>query len=191
MALTRRFLKDLGIEPEQIEKIIGEHSETVTALKDQIDTVTQERDQFKPKAEQLDKVQKELDELKESTKDDTRYTELKAEYDKYKADVEARDLRTKKSDKVKAVLKDIGIPERHYEKILKYSDIDKIELDDKGEIKEIAELKKNLETDWSDHIDKTEEHGAKTATPPASAGAVDLSKLDMASYIAERKKMKG
>ncbi len=191
MALTRRFLKDLGIEPEQIEKIIGEHSETVTALKDQIDTVTQERDQFKPKAEQLDKVQKELDELKESTKDDTRYTELKAEYDKYKADIEARDLRTQKSDKVKAVLKDIGIPERHYEKILKYSDIDKIELDDKGEIKEIAELKKNLETDWSDHIDKTEEHGAKTSTPPASAGSVDLGKLDMAAYIAERKKQKG
>ena len=191
MALTRRFLKDLGIEPEQIEKIIGEHSETVTALKDQIDTLEKERDEYKPKAEQLDKVQKEFDELKESTKDDTRYTELKAEYDKYKADIEARDLRTKKSDKVKAVLKDIGIPERHYEKILKYSDIDKIELDDKGEIKEIAELKKNLETDWSDHIDKTEEHGAKTATPPAQAGAVDLSKLDMASYIAERKKMKG
>lgn len=191
MALTRRFLKDLGIEPENIEKIIGEHSETVTALKDQIDTVTQERDKFKPKAEQLDTVQKELDELKESTKDDTRYTELKAEYDKYKADIEARDLRTKKSDKVKAVLKDIGIPERHYEKILKYSDIDKIELDDKGEIKEIAELKKNLEADWSDHIDKTEEHGAKTSTPPGSAGSVDLGKLDMAAYIAERKKQKG
>ena len=191
MALTRRFLKDLGIEPEQIEKIIGEHSETVTALKDQIDTVTKERDQFKPKAEQLDTVQKELDELKESTKDDTRYTELKAEYDKYKADVEARDLRTKKSDKVKAVLKDLNIPERHYEKILKYSDIDKIELDDKGEIKEIAELKKNLEADWSDHIDKTSETGAKTSTPPASAGSVDLGKLDMAAYIAERKKQKG
>lgn len=191
MALTRRFLKDLGIEPEQIEKIIGEHSETVTALKDQIDAVTQERDEYKPKAEQLDKVQKEYDELKESTKDDTKYQSLKAEYEQYKADIQARDLRTKKSDKVKAVLKDIGIPERHYEKILKYSDIDKIELDDKEEIKDVAELKKNLEADWSDHIDKTEQHGASTATPPAQAGAVDLSKLDMAAYIAERKKMKG
>lgn len=191
MALTRRFLKDLGIEPEVIEKIIGEHSETVTALKDQIDAVEKERDEYKPKAEKLDKVQKEYEELKESTQDDSKYNTLKAEYEQYKADIQARDLRTKKSDKVKAVLKDIGIPERHYEKILKYSDIDKIELDDKEEIKDVAELKKNLEADWSDHIDHTEQHGAATATPPAQAGSVDLSKLDMASYIAERKKMKG
>lgn len=191
MALTRRFLKDLGIEPEQIEKIIEQHSETVTALKDQIDTLQTENAEYKPKAEKLDSVQEEYDKLKAQTEDNSEYKALKDEFDKYKADIEARDLRTKKSDKVKAVLKDIGIPERHYEKILKYSDIDKIELDDKGEIKEVAELKKNLEADWSDHIDTTEQHGAQTATPPAAAGAVDLGKLDMASYIAERKKQKG
>ncbi len=191
MALTRRFLKDLGIEPEQIEKIIGEHSETVTALKDKIDTLETETAEYKPKAEKLDGLQAEYDKLKAQTEDNSEYKALREEFDKYKADVEARDLRTKKSDKVKAVLKDIGIPERHYEKILKYSDIDKIELDDAGEIKEIAELKKNLETDWSDHIDHTEERGAQTSTPPAAAGAVDLSQLDMASYIAERKKQKG
>ncbi|MBD5159432.1 MAG: hypothetical protein HDT23_04230, partial [Ruminococcus sp.] len=37
MSLTRKFLEELGIEPENIEKIVGKHTEVTTALKEQSD----------------------------------------------------------------------------------------------------------------------------------------------------------
>jgi hypothetical protein len=36
MALTRKMLKGLDIEAETIDKIISEHMETVSALKDEL-----------------------------------------------------------------------------------------------------------------------------------------------------------
>jgi hypothetical protein len=53
MALTRKFLKAMGIEEEKIEQIIDAHTETVNALKE-------ERDNFKADAEKLPNVQKQL-----------------------------------------------------------------------------------------------------------------------------------
>ena len=52
MAMTRKFLKAMGIEEEKIEQIIEAHTETVNALKE-------ERDKFKGDAEKLPTVQKE------------------------------------------------------------------------------------------------------------------------------------
>ena len=57
MALTRKYLKALGIEDEKIEQIIEAHTETVDGLKN-------ERDGFKASADKLAEVQKELDGLK-------------------------------------------------------------------------------------------------------------------------------
>lgn len=57
MALTRKFLKALGIEDDKIEQIVEAHAETVDALKD-------ERDSYKAKAEEAAETQKELDTMK-------------------------------------------------------------------------------------------------------------------------------
>ena len=57
MAMTRKFLKAMGIEEDQIEQIIEAHTETVSALKD-------ERDSYKEDAEKLADVQKELNTAK-------------------------------------------------------------------------------------------------------------------------------
>lgn len=191
MSVSRRFLKDLGLEADAIEKVISEHSETVTALKDKIDALEAEVKGYKPKAEEFDTIKKQYEDLKTKAEEnaDKDYDTLKAEYEKYKADVEAEKTRSKKTDKLKTVLKDIGIPERHFEKIIKYSNVDGLELDDKEELKDIAALKKSLETDWADHIDTTKQHGAQTSTPPETqTGKQDLGKLSMADYIAARKK---
>ena len=57
MALTRKFLSAMGIEDEKVDEIIGAHTETVNALKEQ-------RDSYKADAEKLPAVQKELDDMK-------------------------------------------------------------------------------------------------------------------------------
>lgn len=179
MALSRKFLAALGIEADKIDQIIEAHSETVEALK-------ADRDSFKERADKYEEVQKELDSLKEESeknkgKDDD-YAKLKKEFDDYKADVETKAVRSKKEEAYKEILKDAGIPEKHFAKILKYSDIDGVELDKDGKITTSKDLLKSIKEEWSDHITTDGKQGADTATPP---GGDDNSGVDT-SYAAQR-----
>ena len=56
MALTRKFLRALGIEDDKVEEIIGAHLETVNPLKD-------ERDNLKEQADHAAELQKQVDAL--------------------------------------------------------------------------------------------------------------------------------
>ncbi len=169
MSITRKMLKAMGIEEEKADQIIEAHSETVEALK-------QQRDQYKADAEKLPGVQKELDELKEAAEKNgenpykAQYDDLKKEFDDYKADVTAKETKSKKTAAYRKLLQDAKISEKRLDSILKLSPIDDIELDDKGEIKGADEVKKNIEKEWSDFIVTEETHGAGTQTPPGGAG---------------------
>lgn len=169
MALTRKFLASKGIEADVIEEIITAHTETISGLKDKLD----DANGYKVKAEKYDATKKELDDLKaEVAKNgDKSYEALKKEFDDYKADVAKKETRSKKEAAYKEVLKDAGIPEKHWAKILKYSDVDEVELDDKGQIKTKADVLKSIREEWSDHIETKGQNGAQTATPPAGNGA--------------------
>lgn len=174
MALTRKALSTMGIEEDKIDQIISMHTETVNALKE-------ERDKFKDGAEKLESVQKELDELKEKSKENSgikseveklkkEKEDLQKEFDQYKSDQTAKETRAAKEKAYREILKDAGIPEKHFAKVLKYSDVDGVELDDEGKIKTAAEILKNIKEEWSDHIESTGTQGAKTETPPANTG---------------------
>ena len=168
MSLTRSFLASKGIDAEAIDEIIKAHTETISGLKDSLD----EAKKYEAKAKQYDEAQKELDELKAEVakNSDKDYDKLKKEFDDYKADVEAKATRSAKETAYKALLKDIGIPEKHFAKIIKYSDFNEIKLDDKGEIENAKDLRKSIKDDWSDHIETVTQNGANTAKPPANTG---------------------
>lgn len=174
MALTRKALSTMGIEDDKIDQIISMHTETVNALKE-------ERDKYKDGAEKLETVQKELDELKEKSKENTGFKseveklkkekeDLQKEFDQYKNDQTAKETRAAKEKAYREILKDAGIPEKHFAKVLKYSDVDGVELDSDGKIKTAADILKNIKEEWSDHIESTGIQGAKTETPPANNG---------------------
>ena len=136
MALTRRFLSALGIEADKIDEIITAHTDSIEGLKEQ-------RDKYKADADKLPEVQKELDDLKKQGNGEdweSKYNELKTEYDQYKTDIEVKETKTAK--------------EKAYG-----------ELED-GKIKGCDDVKKNIESEWSDFIVRQEEQGAQTATPP-------------------------
>lgn len=170
MALTRKFLTALGIEPEKIDEIITAHTEVTDALKE-------ERDKYKADAELLPDVTKERDELKaaaEKNKDNpykAQYEDLKKEYDEYKDGVEKKEKQTKINSAYKSLLKEVGINEKRLDAILRVSDLSKIELDDEGKIKDADEIKKTIKEEWSDFIVKEETHGAQSATPPENGGS--------------------
>ena len=46
------------------------------------------------------------------------------------------------------------------------SDYSKIELDDKGEIKDAKDLMKSIKEEWPEHVAKKETKGAETPNPP-------------------------
>lgn len=177
MALTRKFLSAMGIEDDKVDEIIGAHTETVNALKEQ-------RDSYKADAEKLPTVQKELDdakaELEKTDKDayKVKYEALKEEFDEYKSEQTKKEERTKKEEAFRNILKEVGISEKRINSVMKVSDIDSVEFDGKGNVKGADKLKKSLEDEWADFIVKTEEKGANTPTPPSNLGTDSASKLE-------------
>lgn len=167
MALTRKMLKAMGIEDEKIDQIIEAHSETVDALKEQ-------RDQYKADAEKLPEVQKQLDtanqQLESASKDSwkVKYDALKEDFDQYKADQTAKETKTAKENAYRELLKAAGISEKRLASVLRVSDLDGVELDDKGAIKDADKLTESIKTEWADFIPTTTTQGAQTATPPAT-----------------------
>lgn len=175
MALTRKFLSALGIEEAKIDEIISAHVDTVNVLKEQ-------RDGYKADADKLPAVQKALDDLKASQSGDDPYKEKyekKAkEFDDYKKGVEAKELKRSKSTAYKQVLKELKAS--HIDSILKasQSELEKIELDEDGKIKDVDKLKESIKKEWADFIVAEGQQGANTATPPANEGS-KVSKEDI------------
>lgn len=176
MALTRKALATMGIEDDKIDQIIEMHTETVNALKE-------ERDKYKTDAGKLETVQKELDEVKSKAKTDEELQEryetlekeketLQKQFDDYKSEQTAKETRAAKEKAYKEILKDAGIPEKHFAKILKYSDVDGTKLTKEGKIDGADTILKTIKEEWSDHIESTGSEGAKTETPPANNGGV-------------------
>ena len=171
MSLTRRMLKAMGIEEEKIEQIIEAHTETVSALKD-------ERDSYKEDAEKLADVQKELNTAKEKiakhgdgeTVLKSEFDELKKEYDDYKKDITAKETRTAKVNAFRELLKAAGVSDKRFDTVIKVSDIDGLELDKDGKIKDAEKITENIKTEWADFIPTTTVVGANTANPPATTG---------------------
>lgn len=178
MALTRKMLKAMGIEDEKVEQIIEAHTETVTALKD-------ERDAFKADAEKLPAVQKELDELKATdNKEDTykvKYDALKEEFEGFKKEQSEKELRVKKEQAYKVLLQEAGVSEKRVDAVLKVSDIDSLEFNEDGSVKDADNLKKGIEAEWEDFIVRKETQGTQTSTPPQGSGKVYKTKEEIMS----------
>ena len=173
-SLTRKFLASIGLEEDKIDIIIEKHNEVCTEIKD-------ERDKYKEDAEKLPAIQKELEEIKQKDAGvepyKEKYDELQKEFDTFKADVEAKATTAKKETAFRHMLKDIGIPDKRIDSVLKVSGkaVDDIELTDEG-IKDEETLKAKLKEEWSDFIATTKTEGVPSANPPSSTGKNTMTK---------------
>lgn len=178
MALTRKLLKGMGLTDEQVDTIIEAHTDTVDGLKEQVKA-------YKADADKLPTVQKELDDLK--AQGDGGYkakyeAEHKAFVD-YKANVDAEKTTAAKEKALSDVLLKIGISEKRISSVARLAKgdglLDKLELDDKGAIKDAAALEKSLKTDYGEYITKSSTKGADTSTPPANNGGKAMTREDI------------
>ena len=91
----------------------------------------------------------------------------------YKAQQTKKDAHAAKEAKFREQLKAAGVLEKYFDRIVRLSgeDIDKMELDSKGNVKNADKLAESLKTDWSDYVGITSTKGAPVDNPPANTGS--------------------
>lgn len=165
MAFSRKMLKALGIEEEKIEQIMDAHVEVVDALKT-------DRDNYKASADKLSDVQKELDALKANNGDDykQKYEKEHKDFEDFKKAQTAKETKAAKAKAYRELLKEAGVSDKRFDSIIKLTDLDGIELDADGKIKDADKHAETIKNEWADFIVSTETKGAKTPNPPANNG---------------------
>lgn len=167
MAFTRKFLSALGIEADKVDEIISAHTEVTDALK-------QERDQYKADAEKLPGVQQELNDLKATTDGKNtwkvKYEALREDFEDYKNQQTAKETKANKEAAYKVLLENAGVAPKRIAAILKVTDLDSVELDDSGNVKDAEKHTETIKEEWADFIQTTSTKGAATATPPSTSG---------------------
>lgn len=91
----------------------------------------------------------------------------------YKTQQTKKDAHAAKEAKFREQLKAAGVLEKYFDRIVRLSgeDIDKMELDSKGNVKNADKLAESLKTDWSDYVGSTTTKGAQVDNPPANTGS--------------------
>lgn len=189
MALTRKFLAALGIEQDKVDEIIEAHSETVSALKDEIN-------KYKEDAEKLPGIQKELNDLKTANDGgnpfEQKYNDEHQAFEKYKNDVAAKESKAAKENAFRGLLKKAGISgdEKRIDKIMRVSDIQDIEIGEDGVIKDEEKIVNGIKEDWAEFIDTTHVQGAEKKDPPAGSGSGTVTKESIMSIKDDEERQK-
>lgn len=170
MALTRKFLKAMGIEDEKIDQIIEAHTETVSGLKDSLDKAEAASKDLPDIQKELEAARGELEAVrKDGWKD--KHDALKREFDDYKKGVTAKETKAAKEAAVRAYYESKGITGKSLEIAMRGSgaEIDGIELEG-GKIKDDKALDALVKGDFAGLVSTTVRSGANTPNPPANSG---------------------
>ncbi len=91
----------------------------------------------------------------------------------YKAQQSAKDTHAAKEAKFRELLKAAGVLDKYADRVVRLSgeDIDALELDAKGEVKDAKKHTDSLKADWNDFVGTTRTEGAKVDNPPTSTGS--------------------
>lgn len=162
MALTRKFLKALGVSEEAIEEIITAHTDVTDDLKTQLKTAQDAQ-------KQLDDVTAERDDLQKKLNDPEQANRV-AELEKQIAEYQKRETTAQKRTALTALLEKIGIDKRGFARVLAATDLDGVEMDGES-IKDADKLAESLKTEWSDLLTEPGATGKPPQTPPQNKPA--------------------
>lgn len=183
MALTRKFLKAMGIEDEKIDQIIEAHTETVSGLKDSLDKAEAAAKDFPAVQKELDAAKADLEAVKKDGWKDRHdalqkeHNALKKEFESYKSDVSAKEAKSAKEAAARAYYESKGITGKALDIAMRGSgaEIESLELEG-GKIKDAAALEALVKGDFSGLVSTTTTTGANTATPPANIDGHKMTK---------------
>lgn len=91
----------------------------------------------------------------------------------YKAQQTQKDTHAAKEAKFRELLKAAGVLDKYADRVVRLSgeDIDKLELDEKGNVKDAKKHADSLKNDWGDFVGTTTTTGANVDTPPTNTGS--------------------
>lgn len=188
----------------EIRKIIGEsctdeiENQLVALHLGVVDPLKDDVTRYKADAEKLPGVQKELDDLKGKGDDGykAKYESEHQAFEDYKTSVAAEKTTAAKEKALETALKKVGIADKRLQSVARLCKgdglLDKLELDEKGAIKDSDKLETSLKESYSDYIVTTSTQGANTANPPAGnggSGSITAEAFKKMGY-AERLKLK-
>lgn len=148
--------EELSIK-DKVNQLQTLHHEIVNGLMDEKDEAIQRAEKAEKAAESA-KAEKEAAE--KSLTD-------------YKAQQTQKDTRATKAAAYKQLLKDKGVLEKHFDRVVKMTgaDIDALELDENGKVKDAKKFMDSQKDVWSDFVGTTTTTGAKVDTPPTNTGS--------------------
>lgn len=173
MAVTRKFLKGMGLTDEQVDTIIEAHAETVDGLKEKL--AKAEAD-----AATLEAVTKERDELKAGGDFKEKYEKEHKDFEDFKKGITAKETRAAKEKAVREYLTSKNITGGNLDIAMRglSAEIDAAELD--GEkIKDTKALDELIGGTFKGLVVTSTVTGTQTANPPANGGGAKLTKADI------------
>lgn len=162
MALERKTLR--AILEDETTDTSGKLKKILDVLHEETDTLQNQLDE---KNAALAKAEKDRDAASSG-----KQAAEKALTD-YKAQQTQKDTHAAKEAKFRELLKSAGVLDKYADRVVRLSgeDIDKLELDDKGEVKDAKKHTDSLKSDWSDFVGTTTTTGANVDTPPTNTGS--------------------
>lgn len=166
MALTRKMLRENGIDGEKEDLIIEAHVETVNAKDLEIAALKDKLDTYKAGAKKVADLEQQLAEAK---KGEAKYEEERKAHEEYRAKVEAREAKREKEALYRNLLSEAGIDPKRIDKVIGLSDLDGIEVKD-GAIVDAEKLTEGIKSEWDFFIPKCSTEGANVQNPPHQTG---------------------
>lgn len=164
MSLTRKFLKGLGLNEDQIDAVVEEHTNTTNGI-------IADRDKYKAEAEKLPGVQRQLDDLQKGDSNwKEKYEKEHSDFEAYKKDVEGKETATKVREAYQKLLEDAGVHTKHIKTVLRATDFSGMKLDKDGNLEGAEKLTEDIKSEWEDFISTTSERGTGVQNPPANGG---------------------
>lgn len=153
MAIKRKDIRDIFGELEVTDKQIGD---VMNLIHGEIDAIKDERDELQEKVDALEK-----NGGSDAKKWEDKYKAEHSDFEAYKSEQSQKEAKSAKINALKKLIEaDESISEKGRSLIVSKTDVDGIELDDKGDIKDSKKLMDSIKEEWAVFVTETEESGA-------------------------------
>ena len=163
MALTRNYLKSMGLTEEQVNAIIENHTDSIDGLKAELATA-------RAAAETVEALTKERDELNDKLSKAGDAAKVQAEFDAYRQQVQTEKANAAKSEAVRKALKASGVQREEFLDLLMGKvELDKVEMDGDA-VKDEASFVAPFKASYAGCFASESEQGTKLQNPPSGGG---------------------
>ena len=142
-----------------------------------------EKERYSKKLEEIEALKTEKQTAEDSAttaeKWKTKYQALKDDFEAYKGEQTKKETRNAKEKAYRELLRQAGVSEKRLDAVLRVSDVDSVEIDEKGAIKGADKITESIKSEWADFIQTTTIQGAQTAAPPVNSGGSAMTKADI------------